>query len=68
MKQAQECNDDVGYFLGRGNNWATSEGMVFKASGKYSNSACTGEVVLPFNETMPFLSEKGKRAIRAFRK
>lgn len=63
--QAESCVEEISFYT---SIWATSKGLIFKPSGSYSMFPCFSEVVVPFNDAMPFLSIKGKEAIMAFRK
>lgn len=62
--QAEDCVEGISFYTPI---WATSKGLIFKPSGPYAGMPCYSEVVMPFDEAIPFLTKEGKQAIQAFR-
>jgi hypothetical protein len=48
--------------------WPVLGGLTFVKSTAYADRECIDEVTLSYKDVLPFLSEKGKHAIQAFRK
>jgi hypothetical protein len=60
-----ECAEAVEF---GGSFWPTKNGFSFSTYLPYVYRGCDDDVILSYRQAMPFLSEKGKHAIQAFRK
>jgi len=48
--------------------WPTDQGFIFFASTPYAQSACRGDIAVPYKAVLPYLSPDGRSRVGAFSK